>query len=161
MTLVYRMTKQGDTDTVYLSGHINEDAEAQLIELLDKVGPKCVLNLKDIAGVNSLGVRAWIHFIRNFENNRTVIFEECTPELVYQMNMIPNFKGNSTIRSLYARYICENCSHQQLQLFKFEKNMPKTSQEISIPEITCPQCSNRMEMEEFEDEFFSCLIDAA
>ena len=156
MSLNYQIKKEDDWELVTLSGHINEDAETSLAEMLDKLAEKCVLNLKNVESVNSLGVRAWINFIREVEKNRSIVFEECTPEIIGQINMIPNFKGQAHIRSLYGSYVCESCGHEKLVLFKEGDNMPD-SPEADIDDVTCDKCSETMEMEELEEEFFSWL----
>ena len=157
MAIVYRITKNEDSDLVFLKGNLDEDAGLPLNDLLEKIGPKCVINLKEIMKINSLGVRLWVRFMRNFEANRSVTLEECTPEVIIQINMIPNFKGKSVINSLYARYQCSHCGNEKLQLFTLGVNMPKKGGPYSIEEPTCPKCGAKMEMEEFEDEFFACL----
>ena len=151
MALVYRIVKNDESETVFFNGVINEDAELPLGELLEKMGTNCILNLKEIHGINSLGVRAWIHFMRHLEVNRSVVLEECTPEIINQINMIPNFKGNSIINSLYARYICDNCEHQQLQFYK--------AQELTgvkaLKDVLCEKCGTKMEMEDIEEDFLA------
>jgi len=67
-----------------------------------QLGPNMLINFKQVQYMNSCGVRAWINFLRELENNRKIIFEECTPEIMSQINMIPNFKSSAHIRSLYA-----------------------------------------------------------
>ena len=156
MDLNYRIESQDRHDKIYFSGHINEDAEECLADLAAKLAPACTINFKEVKSINSCGVRAWINFIRILENGRTIEFEECPPEVVSQINMIPNFKGNSSINSVYATYSCENCDLQNLHLFKKGLNLPKAINEV-LPEVTCPNCSETMEMEELEEEFFNWI----
>ena len=158
MAILYRISTHDDVDMIFLNGKINEDAGGPLNDLLEKIGPKCTINLKEINEINSLGVRLWVNFMRKFEQTRSVILEECTPEIIKQINMIPNFKGKSTIHSLYARFICDNCGSKKLELFKTGENMPKKQEAVHLHEVKCPSCSKKMEMEEVEDEFFACII---
>ena len=158
MALVYRIVKQVNTDRVFLNGQINEDAGGPLNDLLEKIGPNCTINLKEINNINSLGVRTWVQFMRKFELTRSVILEECTPEVIDQINIIPNFKGKSIIQSLYGRYLCEKCGREKLQLFKLGENMPKRPKVEKFAEQKCPQCGSKMELEELEDEFFACIL---
>ena len=152
MAFNYRIAKEQEREIVYFNGKINEDAEVTLAELDDKVGTSCTFNLRDIAGINSLGVRVWINFIRSFEEGRTIQLEECTPEIVNQMNMIPNFRGHCDIQSVYASYACENCGAEKLQLFKVGENMPTSLGTKTLPRVPCPKCGAPM-----EDEFFGWL----
>lgn len=158
MELNYRLEAIDErTDIIYFMGDINEDSEISLANLVDQVVKDSVFNLKDVTSINSCGVRAWINFLREVEKkNLSIVFEECTPEVVSQINMIPNFKGRSRIRSVYASYVCENCDFQNLELFKEGENLP-TSLEEEIAEVKCPKCQSTMEMEELEEEFFSWI----
>ncbi|MCB9228445.1 MAG: hypothetical protein H6618_02450 [Deltaproteobacteria bacterium] len=156
MDLTFQTKKQDDGEYVYFNGEINEDAEVSLAELPKHLESTCVFNMKHVTSINSCGVRAWINFLREAEKSRNITFEECPPEIVSQINMIPNFRGKSHIRSVFASYVCENCDSQHLQLFTEGENLP-TSPDEEVPEITCQKCGETMEMEELENEFFSWL----
>ena len=156
MALRTNIEKKDGIDVINFDGDINEDAEVSLNELKSQLGPSCVFNLKKITSVNSCGVRAWINFIRDVDENRSIQLEQCTPEIVSQINMIPNFKGKSKIQSVYSSYMCENCDTQKLVLFEEGKNLPITSED-EIPPVKCPNCEEDMEMEELESEFFGWL----
>lgn len=156
MSLSYHISHSDNIDTVYFSGPIDEDSEVLLSELPDKVGAKCVFNFKAVTAINSLGVRAWINFLRRFEQEREIFFAECPPELVSQINMIPNFRGSATIVSVYAGYVCDNCDHQMLKLFRSETELAAVLTD-GVPEVVCPNCGKRMEMEELEEEFFAWI----
>jgi anti-anti-sigma regulatory factor len=157
MDVTIQISKGKEWDHLSYIGPINEDAEVELNSLSDQVGPKCVINFKQVTFVNSCGVRAWINFLRDFEQGREIIFEECTSEIVMQINMIPNFKGKSKIKSVYATYECDECGHNETVLFEQGKNLPKSAKS-ELPPMKCPQCgSDEMEMEELEEEYFSFL----
>ena len=156
MDLNLRIENRDDRELVYFNGQINEDAEVVLGNLKAKLGSQCIFNFKDIKSINSCGVRAWINFMRDIEAGRRIAFEECPPEVVSQINMIPNFKGKAEIRSVYASYSCENCDHQKWQLFEKGKNLPQKLVS-ELPQVRCPKCQEVMEMEELEDEFFGWL----
>ena len=156
MSINIQVVKKGDWEHVGFIGPINEDAEIQFASLVKQLSPNLIFNFKQVEYVNSCGVRAWINFLRDVEKGRKIIFEECTPEIVSQINMIPNFRGNAKIKSVYASYTCENCDHQQWTLFEEGRNLPQ-SLSGSLPEVACEKCSKPMEMEELEDEFFAWL----
>lgn len=156
MAITIQIDKKGDWEHVSYVGPINEDAEVHFAALVQKLSPNVIFNFKQVEYVNSCGVRAWINFLRDVEKGRKVIFEECTPEIVSQINMIPNFRGKSHIKSVYASYSCETCDHQQWVLFEEGRNLP-TEAGSGLPEVKCEKCSKPMEMEELEDEFFAWL----
>ena len=156
MDLTFQIKQKDDWEYIFFNGEINEDAEVSLAGLFEQISQKCVFNLKNISAINSCGVRAWINFLREAERSREIIFEECPPEVVSQINMIPNFRGNSHIRSVYASYVCDSCDLQKQHLFKEGENLPSSLSEELSP-LSCPKCGEDMEMEELEDEFFGWL----
>lgn len=155
MQVSLQIKQNNGWDFVQYVGPINEEAEVHLGPLVTKLGPKVVFNFKNVEYVNSCGVRAWINFMRDVEKNRQVVFDECTPEIVMQVNMIPSFKGTATINSVYGSYKCDACGAQKNVLFEAGKNLPSAGS--GYPEIKCDQCQATMEMEEMEDEFFAFL----
>ena len=160
MDLTFQIKQQDDWEYIFFNGEINEDAEVSLAGLHEQIGRQCVFNMKNISAINSCGVRAWINFLREAEQSREIIFEECPPEVVSQINMIPNFRGKSHIRSVFASYVCDQCDHQKLHLFREGQNLPSNLDD-DLPELKCPECGDIMEMEELEDEFFGWLESGA
>ena len=156
MTITMQIEKKGDWEHLRYIGPINEDSEVHLAPLVQQLGPNVIVNFRQVEYVNSCGVRSWINFLRDMEKGRKVIFEECTPEIVNQVNMIPNFKGSAHIKSVYGSYACDNCDHHQWQLFEEGRNLPANLSE-GLPEVKCEKCKSEMEMEELEDEFFAWL----
>lgn len=157
--ITVNIEKRGNWDQVIYSGPINEDSELYLNQLIPHLGPNIIINFRKVESVNSCGVRVWINFVRAAEQGRKMIFEECTPEIVSQINMIPNFRGSAHIKSVYAVYSCGQCGHSQWQLFEEGRNMPQSAND-EIPAPACTKCGAGLEMEELEDEFFA-WIDAA
>lgn len=159
MQISINIEKKADWERLLYSGPINEDTEVHLAPFVTSLGTNVLVNFRKVEFVNSCGVRAWINFLRELEKNRKIVFEECTPEIVSQINMIPNFKGNAQVHSVYASYSCPSCGHQQWKLFERGKNLPNSSSD-EIPQPGCEKCKTQMEMEEFEEEFFA-WVDAA
>lgn len=156
MTITIQIDKRGDWEQVSFIGAINEDAEIQFTQLPSRLGANVIFNFKRVSNVNSCGVRAWITFLREAQKGRNVIFEECTPEIVSQINMIPNFKGQAHIKSVYGSYACGDCSHNKWELFEEGRNLPQTV-ENGLPPVKCDKCGAAMELEELEDEFFAWI----
>lgn len=156
MGITLNIEKKGVWEQLMYVGPINEDTEVHLKPIVNQLGPNVIFNFRKVEYVNSCGVRAWINFLREVEKNRKIIFEECTPEIVSQINMIPNFRGTAHIKSVYASYACEKCDHQKWQLFEEGRNLPVSAAE-GVPPPKCDKCGHVMEMEELEDEFFAWL----
>ncbi len=156
MDITLQLINKDGVDHIHYVGPINEEAEVHLAQVQSKVGAKVVVNFKQVEYINSCGVRAWINFMRELEKNRQVTFEECTSEIVMQMNMIPSFRGNAKVKSVYAAYDCENCGNKENKLFEAGKNLPEDGN-FEFPPVHCSKCKHEMEMEELEDEYFAFL----
>lgn len=153
----YKVSQDASGAThVALAGAINEDAELNLQALTrDLAGkPEVVFNFSQVKSINSLGVRAWVMFLRSVDDGRKIAFEECTPDVIMQINMIPSFVGKAAVRSFYTSYICENCDNSQRILIDTSSLAPKSLP----PSQTCPKCQSPMETEELEEEYFAFLL---
>lgn len=154
MGISLHIEKKDQWEQLMYVGPINEDTEVHLTPMISQLGPNVIFNFRKVEYVNSCGVRAWINFLREAEKGRKIIFEECTPEIVSQINMIPNFRNNAHIKSVYASYACGNCDSQKWVLFEEGRNLPSSST-AGVETPKCEKCSSDMEMEELEDEFFA------
>lgn len=154
MELTFRIEKKGEVDHIFLSGKINEDAEVALGHILGSISSSVVFNFAGVKMINSCGVRAWINFIREAQKSREIAFRECTPEIVGQINMIPNFAGNAKIESVYADYACTKCSNSKWRIFTQGVDLPTSTSDLKLSLMKCDKCGAPMEMEEIEEEFF-------
>jgi len=149
-------TTDSKTVDVVLAGILNEDSEIALQGLVIALQgfENIIFDFNGLATINSLGVRAWVLFLRQVETHRTLVFKACSAQVIHQVNMIPNFLGKAHIESFWVNYICESCD-------KIEKKLIQTS---SLPAKTaptpppCPSCQKSMESEEIEDEYFAFLM---
>ncbi len=153
----FRITQtENNSKMVDLSGPINEDAELTLKGILDELtdSAKVTFNFTESTSINSLGVRAWVQFLRSASEGRTVSFENCTPDIISQINLIPSFLGKSTVTSFFTNYICEDCNRTEKIHILTDAIQPK-----QMPDkAKCPSCGKEMETEELEDEYFAFLM---
>lgn len=150
------MIPQDDGKIVSFVGAINEDSELSFKSLAAelKEDKKITFNFSQVKSVNSLGVRAWVSFLRSLEEGRTILFSECTTDIIMQINMIPSFLGKATVSSFYVNYTCEICNKEEKKLFETASLPPKT-----IPQTPkCEQDDCGMQTEELEDEYFVFLM---
>ena len=154
MDIAIQITEESDWTKITYIGPINEESEVHLSQLLGRLGKRCVFNFKQVEYVNSCGVRGWINFMREAEKGREMMFEECTSEIVMQINMIPSFRGSAKVKSVFASYVCDACQNHEQVLFVQGKNLPENG-DVTIEPRNCGECGEEMEMEELEDEFFA------
>jgi anti-anti-sigma regulatory factor len=147
-----------DALRVVLSGTINEDSGLDLQRLVGLVEernrPSLVFDFSAVHSVNSLGVRAWIQFLRQVEGaGAKVFFEACSPEVVMQFNIIPNFLGQATVLSFFANYVCESCALVTKPLIRRDE----LKHSVIPARPVCPSCSAVMESRQIEEEYFGFL----
>lgn len=94
-----------------LSGHLDEFVELPEIEVSGKGTIK--LDLEKVQSVNSMGIRSWLEWIKNFEGKAHFIFSKAPKCFVMQMNMVEGFlpKG-SMVESFYVPFYCETCDNE-------------------------------------------------
>lgn len=154
MQIAINITQKDGWDLVQYIGPINEEAEVHLSQIVPRLGDKVKINFRQVEYVNSCGVRGWVNFMREAQKDRQVVFAECTSEIVMQINMIPSFRGQASIESVYGSYSCDSCGNQQNVLFENGKNLP-ASEDDDVSAPNCGKCGEEMEMEELEEEFFA------
>jgi hypothetical protein len=142
---------------VAFRGPINEESDMKLRMLEEQLRNFSVIvfDFFGIASVDSLGVRAWVQFLRSLRpETRKVHFIRCNADIISQINMIPSFAEGASIDSFLVDYICPGCEKTNRVLIETSQ-VPKKTHPAS-PQ--CPHCREEvMETEELEDEYFAFL----
>jgi hypothetical protein len=98
-------------------------------------------------------VRAWVGFLRTVEEGRQILFCECTPDVIMQVNMIPSFLGNARVESFYVNYVCDICNKTDKKML-YVKDIP-SKLHPEIPRCEAEDCG--LQTEELEEEYFVFL----
>lgn len=143
----FQIVKTGGRNVVLLSGQIDEDTS---FEELSGVESPVVFNFKNLVGISSIGIRSWVNFLKGLAGKQ-VFYEECSPLVVRQMNMVPSFLGNAKVLSVFVPYVCDNCEQEKLVLVA-EDQMGK-----KIPEaLPCESCKKgEMELDGHPQQYFA------
>ena len=155
------MTSNAGVITVRLHGALNEFAAPELDKLSATVpaSSHVVIDWLNISVVNSLGAAAWIKFIKSFTKKHTVVFENCTPAVIGQINTVASFLSRASVKSVLAPNVCESCDESVLSRLEQNVDLPAPGQKA--PLRPCPSCQKPMEMEEFEARFFKFVSRAS
>ena len=160
--LNYDIDPRGSKEAVVnLTGTIDENSGKILADLHSKLSAitTCHFDFLGVEAINSLGIRTWINFLRSFEEGRSLLFEECTPDVVNQINMIPRFLGGAAVTSFHARYYCPDCDYEQQQRFDVSQGYDAIVE--SSQNLQCDSCKVPLELEGDEDVYFDFLRKAA
>jgi hypothetical protein len=151
--LIYRVERRDGTTWIALTGNISELANFDPLKAMP--GP-LVLDLSGLTRINSLGMRNWVYFVRDYEAlGQALTFERVPPVVVNQMSMISNFMGaHSLVRSLVLPYLCPSCSKEDLQVLELTNGKAAQVNE-SAP---CPKCRAAMEFDDVHDMYTELFV---
>ncbi len=115
--LEFKIETKGDNNVFYLSGKIDEDFRRKDLEINDF--KKVTFNFRDLTMINSCGIREWIDFLKAIPTDIAIQYEECTPIIVTQMNIISGFlRSNIKVVSFYAPYFDPSNDTETLHLIQ-------------------------------------------
>lgn len=136
---------------VFMSGSIDEFSHEGFKPMLGIESGKVLIDLEGVTSINSMGVRVWLNFMKNFRLTHEITLLKCPVDLVMQINMIPAFLGMGQVETFYAPYFCESCNRSYQKLFSTE--VIKKDMGLSLERQSCPQCKSPNECGESVDEY--------
>ncbi len=143
----FQVVKSGARNVVLLQGQIDEDTS---FEGLNEVAAPLVFNFKNLTGISSIGIRTWVNFLKEL-GDKEIYYEECSPLIVRQMNMVPSFLGQAKVLSVFVPYVCENCEKEKLVLVKEDQFGNNVTE--SFPCDACKQ--GEMELDGHPQQYFA------
>lgn len=137
---------------VRVSGAITEQADFRALTGLAETAP-LRLDLAGVEQINSCGVREWIHFVRRLSSlPHPFELVGCSPAIVRQINMISNFCGSGTVRSVLLPYYCEPCGHEEMRML----DLPARGTKPDIEQIiACGKCGASAEFDDLPDAYLT------
>lgn len=153
MITVTREQKNGLT-SIRISGIIDEqvDLQAKIGALPARVNIIC----RDIAALNSSGVRAWMVFFGRAAKARIhLTYSDCPPSIVEQLNSIKNFGCGGKVISVSIPFTCSQCRNEARGTVKTED---LKSVAYQLPPVKCPKCGAPASFEDTAERYFGFLI---
>jgi len=151
----FSIEKVNGISQMHVTGPINEVSGAALMDAIREIEGKCVINLKDVSYINSIGVRCWISFINTLQVSCAITLSECSVDFTMQLNMINSFAGKSTVESICAQYICADCNYEDIVLFKVADL--RHMEPSSLQYCKCKECGKDAELAEDPEIFLRFL----
>jgi hypothetical protein len=144
--------------TVYLEGELDESTGKAVVPLSGLNADKIVFNFRDVKTCNSRGIFDWMQFLDQFENGRQIYYDECTPDIMRQINLIPAFSGSAEVRSFYIRFECDDCGAESSALL--DVSVGERAMLTRIQDLYCPRCqSEALTLEDEPSSLFLFLDD--
>lgn len=136
---------------VELIGSIDEDADFKDIQGLAQ--KSISFDFNQVSMINSCGIREWIKFLEGIPERTIVSYHNCPQIIIEQINMVHGFfRKGASINSFYAPYFCESCNKEQKIHLKASDVKNRKS-----PKVECPKCSNGMDFDAIETQYFNFL----
>lgn len=149
--------------------HLALEGEIQAtgaLPILDMSGLKELnLDIGKVTYINSGGIRNWIVWISDLNKNFPsveFVFRQIPPIMVSQITNVDSFiPKKSKIKSVYIPFFCDHCGAAATRLFEpqkyFEAATPKAEILAVMSEMSCPKCSQPMEIDAFPEKYLACL----
>lgn len=142
----------GDERKLSFQGVIDEEFS---FNQLKGNASKYLVDFKGLKGINSCGIREWIHFVEGLGGNVKIEYYNCPQVVVQQMNMVSGFlTSNAEVKTFYAPYFCEESDEEKLILLKAEQiidgKAPELSHEVDGEKV-------ELEFDAIEEQYFKFL----
>lgn len=115
------------------------------------------VDLGGVTRVNSSGIRNWIQTI--LRNKIQIVLSNCSPVIVDQFSMIPEFIGKSGyVESFYGNFHCASCGYEHAHLFVLGRDV-QAGHVRPLIALTqpCPRCPETMDFDHNPDVYFAFL----
>ncbi len=146
--------QKGTALVVRMTGSIEENVN--LDQLIGVPAPQMIINCKGVSRINSVGVKGWIKYFQGAQAKGTqLIFQECSPAIVEQMNLISNFTCGGTVESIFVPFVSEGDGGELLGLFKVE-DLKKMN--FQVPPLKCPRTGKPAVFDDIPEEYFGFLM---
>jgi len=132
------------------------DEDNGLAALVDKIpAGRAAIALSQITRITSYGVRDWVNWLAKLEKKGVkVTLVGCSPAIVAQLNLVADFPGKSTVKSIFVPYVCHRCDHESIHLVEVSDLGPPP---YAAPPRRCATCSSALELDDVEERYFAFL----
>ena len=160
----FRMEAQSDGDHLTLRpvGYINEDVNfGKTLQLITEMGValrQVSFDMGHVSEINSCGVREWLLFVERVQALTKCKFTMVNELFIEQASIVPNMLGKpgTLVDKFSAPFYCATCDRRSLRLLE-TKDVALKSGKYAAPEFRCEKCTNELEFDALEDEYFTFL----
>lgn len=122
--------------------------------LIPALHGRVAFDLSQVGYINSLGIDAWIDFLRRIEDTR-YDFIACSVPFVLQASSGTDVLGTGKVLSFYAPYRCRECDYEEERLL--QTSVILAADDRSSPEYSCPNCEHSLELDELPERYLAFL----
>lgn len=129
-----------------LEGPMDESAAKALRDCLPAMAKDVRIDFSQVEYFNSLGIRAWVNFLRNLLDGRKVSYVNCPMDFIQQISMLPFLSRGVSIDSFFVDFACDACGFETKLHFSCKSGREKLLEEISAQ--SCERCQSSLRSEE-------------
>ncbi len=145
---------ENGNEVVYLfAGDVDENFKQEELPRVQK--EKIIFDLAKLDTFNSIGIREWIHLVRDFTNLGSLHFVGCSVAMIDQINMVPDCAGEAVIESFQAPYFCSKCGEVNRTIV-IEDHRDQLRQK-EAPDFKCENDGMELEFDALEESYFLFL----
>jgi hypothetical protein len=138
-----------------LSGHL--DAQAVLPTDDERVRFPLQVDLHQVTGIESPGIKHWLGFIRAVSARGPVTLTQCPPVMTRTFSLIYGATASAQVESVLAPYRCTICRHEDLRELQVGVDLDPQNYEAAPAHRTCERCGGIAEFDELPEAYFSFL----
>jgi hypothetical protein len=137
-----------------ISGRVDEYARFPAVS--EPAPGQIRLDLGQVWGLNSVGIREWARWLRSLPRACTVIYEQCPVPVVEQLNAAPGLlTANVRIDSFQMPYHCEHCNREIIASIATTDALAS-----AVPSsVQCPGCDSVATPDVVVEQYLGFLAD--
>jgi anti-anti-sigma regulatory factor len=148
----WEIVEDTEKTRVVIKGDITE--ATNFVDLLPVMVGRVDFDLSQVTYMNSLGVRAWVEFLRDAPIQGYEL-HACSVSFVLQASLSDSVLGRGTVTSFFAPYICESCEHEEERLLQSAAVL--AGPDNSPPTFTCVNCGGQLTLDDLPQRYLAFL----
>jgi hypothetical protein len=143
--------------SISIKGSIDEDASFVVQDFSGCTS--IIVDMGGITAINSVGIREWIKWIKEFPTTATLTVAKCPKIIVDQINMVSGFlPPGAIVESFFVPYFADDSGEEQMVLFTNGKEFKDGN--LTPPQGIKDSTGAEMEMDVIEAKYFKFLKNA-
>lgn len=140
---------------IRISGKINETTEFPEVDFGSS--NEIIFEVGELAGINSIGIRSWILWNKKSLQGKSVIYRNCTPAVIEQIQAFVGFiPEGAIIESVNVPYYCESCN--KITSLVVVRPNSLTGMKVDIADsVPCQSCNQTIQIDVEKSEYIEVL----
>jgi len=144
-----------DGDLLTIADNIEDNTE--LAPYADELKRTPIIDLGEVTFINSIGVREWITLLDELaKRGRKVTLRNVAEPMVRQMTMVVEARGEASVESFFAPYVCTKCGDERVLLINVAEHRAALDA-LEPPDLPCAKCGAPSQFDEFPVRYLSFL----